>query len=125
MNTKYIIKNATKDAETNMRQVILKPTHSPQKKIKHFNFLSRIENAISNKITTYNNYIEWSFNILSVGEYSYYYLESINSKINLNIVKRHDDSSIYVFLKYDDSCNEIAENILNTYLNNYWDIENF
>jgi hypothetical protein len=46
------------------------------------------------------------------------------SKIYLTIVKKNN-SSLYVFLEYPNTCYYIVSIILEKYLKNYWEIENF
>ena len=119
----------------NKGTIILKPTQGL--KIKHYNLLKNIEQSQQLKKdanTVLENYLDprdniilairWDYFFNKIGEYTYYYLSMKALDIKLNIVKKNDNSSIYVFLKYADDCHFLAAIILNKYLNNHWKISN-
>jgi hypothetical protein len=101
----------------------------------------------------YTTFIKWNFHTRQIGEYNYYYLnamvksdmntfdmntfdmntsdmntsdfdDSKLSKIYLTIVRKNN-SSLYVFLEYPNTSYYIVSIILDKYLKNYWEIENF
>jgi hypothetical protein len=108
-----------------------------------------IDNPFDN-IISYKSTIDvkWNYRVQKIGEYEYYYLDAIvksginpqsnysatppdysatlpdYSTIYLTIVKKND-LSIYVFLKYPNTCYYMVSIILDKYLKNYWKIENF
>jgi len=110
---------------------------------------SIIEQYINNPFVDHDNsnkyaiFVEWDYHNQKIGEYEYYYLSAIVnsdvvthdsdvvthdsnniSKIYLTIVKKNN-SSLYVFLEYPNTCYYIVSIILEKYLKNYWEIENF
>lgn len=114
--------------------IVLRPTQEPKKKIKHYSLLKAIK-QINQSVQLLENYldpndniilaIKWECYIKEVGEYTYYYLSMKSLDVKLNIVKKTDNTSIYVFLKYIDKCHYLAAIILDKYLNNSWKIENY
>ena len=118
-------------AMSNKGTIVLKPSQGSKIKIKHYNLLKKL-NGQSN--TVLENYIDpknniniqlnWQYSIKEIGEYTYYYLSMKVLNIKLDIVKKNDNSSIYVFLKYSSECHYLAAIILDKYLSNYWKIEN-
>lgn len=145
--------NADNSANDNshLQQIVLKPAESAKIKIKHYKILKYMSNSSKNEIfdqykdpfiVDKNINIKWNYTIKKIGEYKYYYL-SANvvtdcfllkpdsslkpdlSLIYLTIVKKNDNSSIYVFLEYPNKCCYTAAVILDKYLKNYWEIENF
>ena len=136
-----------------LQRIILKPAQSTKKKIEHFRLLKLlkkgrndliIEQYINNSFIDHDNslygkytiFVEWNYHSQQIGEYEYYYLsanvksdvthalKAQMSKIYLTIVKKND-SSLYVFLEYPNTCYYIVSIILEKYLKNYWKIENF
>ena len=128
-----IVLNASLD-NNNEGTIVLKPAKGAKNKIAHYGILKAIERQGS-QYSLLENYLDpndgsvltirWVCHISIIGEYVYYYLSMKSLDIKLNIVKKKDDTSIYVFLKYKDNCNYLAAIILDKYLNNYWKIENY
>jgi len=115
----------------NKGNIVLKPTQGPKAKIKHYNLLKKLNDQSNTVLENYidpkdniNIKINWQYSIEEIGEYTYYYLSMKALDIKLDIVKKNDNSSIYVFLKYADDCHFLAAIILDKYLSNYWKIEN-
>lgn len=133
-----IVLNASLD-DNNESTIVLKPTQGHNKKIKHYTTLKAIQQNMQEssgqKNTVLDNYIDpndgiflqlkWKYSIKEIGEYTYYYLSMKSLDIKLNIIKKNNNSSIYVFLKYTDGCQYLAAIILDKYLNNHWKIENY
>uniref|UniRef100_A0A6C0I0I1 Uncharacterized protein n=1 Tax=viral metagenome TaxID=1070528 RepID=A0A6C0I0I1_9ZZZZ len=127
--------------DDNKCTIVLKPTKGPKNKIQHYSILKAIENSRQllenhldqNRILEY--YLDprdgimlniiWEYSIKEIGEYTYYYLSMKALDIKLNIVKKNDNSSICVFLKYSYNCHYLVAIILDKYLKNYWKIENY
>ena len=130
-----IVINAALD-DDNRGTIVLKPTRSPANKIQHYGILKAIgRNRQLGKNKVLDKYLDprdeimlqiiWKYTIKEIGEYTYYYLSMKVLDIKLNIVKKNDNSSIYVYLKYINYCHHLVAIILDKYLKNYWKIENF
>jgi hypothetical protein len=120
----------------NKGTIVLKPTRDPTDKIPHYGILWAIErsrrvrkNKVSDKYLDPRDgiilKIIWKYSIEEIGEYTYYYLSMKELDIKLNIVKKNDNSSIYVYLKYSYYCHYLVAIILDKYLKHYWTIENY
>ena len=130
-----IVRNASLD-DNNRGTIVLKPSNIPTDKIQHYGILRAIGHSRQlGKNTILDKYIDprdeiilkiiWKYSIEEIGEYTYYYLSMKVLDIKLNIVKKNDNSSIYVFLKYTNKCHYLVAIILDKYLKHYWTIENY
>jgi hypothetical protein len=120
----------------NKGTIVLKPARNPRDKIPHYGILRTINHSKNlGKNTALDNYLDprdgimlkiiWKYSIEEIGEYTYYYLSMKELDIKLDIVKKNDNSSIYVYLKYSYYCHYLVAIILDKYLKHYWTIENY